>query len=230
MSAIRVFVSRLSSPSYNDLPRDLDTLNPSNHLSIRDLFEFRDVRRPVTDLFTFDTPPSSACSWILGVHHAAVALYICRYILTNPGAHTILTVANHLLKRGVSFRTLLLLPACNDSEPLYAKAKPLSYRKQDYRYTLEDFDGSMLACKNLLNTPHGRAALLRGGIVARIARQFLSPEGALDGPSVEATEHRAGFMSASHMRGYQYWDDDLSDREIGVICGSYVLWTGECPK
>jgi hypothetical protein len=226
MNAITVFISRLSSKRYGNLPRDLDTLNPHNHLSISGTFEFRDVRR-VKDLFIFDIRRSSACSWTLGVGSAAAALYICRYILTNPVAHTTVTVAHRLLKKGIRFRTLILLPANDDVEPLSAKTKPLFYRKLEYRYTPEDFEGSMLTCKGLLKSPHGRAALLRGGIVGRIAREFLSIDAALDGPSVEVTKHRAGFMSPSHMRRHYYGDDDLSDQEIDIICGTYVLWTGE---
>jgi len=65
--------------------------------------------------------------------------------------------------------------------------------------------------------------------VGRIAWDFLSLDAALDGLSVEVTKHRAGFMSPSHMQYHHYWDD-LSDREIDVICGTYVLWTGEWVK
>ena len=228
MKAIRVFILQLSSQGYKNLPQELDTLNPRNHLSILNSFEFCDVRRPTMNLFTFDAQLSSACSWILGVNSAAAALYICRYILTNP-AHTILTIAHHLLKKGIPFHTLILLPVCDNIELLSAKTQPLSYRKPNYCYTLENFEGSMLACKDLLRSSHGRAVLLRGGIVGRIARDFLSLDAALDGLSVEVTKHRAGFMSPSHMQYHHYWDD-LSDREIDVICGTYVLWTGEWVK
>jgi hypothetical protein len=226
MNSITVFISWLSSKRYDKLPEELDTLNPHNRLTTSVSFDFRDVRRPTEKLFIFDTRPSSACSWILGVESAAAAFYVCRYILTNPVGHTVLTIADRLLKKGVPFCTLLLLTT-RDVEPLSAKSQPLSSRNPNYHYTAEDFEGSMLACKDLLKSPHGRAVLLRGGIVGRIAREFLSLDAALAGPSVEVTEHQAGFMSPSHLQDHCYWDDDLSDREINVICGTYVLWTGE---
>ena len=225
-AAIRLFVSHLAMGS-QDLPAELDTLNPHNHSSIEHLFEFRNITRPTEGLFIFDTPRSSVCAWVLGVHSASAALYICRYILSNPLVHTILTVAHRLLQRGISFRTLELLPFVPHVETLLATPTPSSYRQQGYHYSQADFDAAMLKCKQVLSTPQGRAALLQGGIVGRIAREFLSLDSALEGPSVEVTKYRAGVMIDSHMRGYQYWDDSLSDLEIGVICGTYVLYTGE---
>ncbi len=46
--------------------------------------------------------------------------------------------------------------------------------------------------RHLLQTLPGRAALLSGGIIGRIAREFLQPDEVLDGPSVEATFARNG--------------------------------------
>jgi hypothetical protein len=184
------------------------------------------IRRPNDTLFIFDTPKSSACSWVIGVESAATALYICRVIVSNPHGHTILTIAYKLLQHGIPFRTLIHLPSVSNVGTLSSKTQPSSYRKEGYKYTTEDFEGAMVKCKRLLTAPQGRAALLQGGIVWRIAREFLSLDAALEGPSIEVTEYCAGFSVASHMRGHQHWDDSLNDLEIGIICGTYVLYTG----
>jgi hypothetical protein len=73
------------------------------------LFTFENVGHPLADLFVFSSPRSSACQWVLGVHSPVAALYICRYILENPQAHTIMTVADRLLDQGIPFHTLLPL-------------------------------------------------------------------------------------------------------------------------
>ena len=65
------------------------------HLS--GLFAFEHIQHPSIDLFVFSSPQSNACKWVLGVHSAVAALYVCQYILENPHAHNILTVALHLL-------------------------------------------------------------------------------------------------------------------------------------
>ncbi|KAF8185393.1 hypothetical protein BJ912DRAFT_852706 [Pholiota molesta] len=102
---------------------------------------------------------------------------------------------------------------------------PPSYRYSTHIFTPQDFDTSMLRCQAVLSQPQGRAALLKGGIIWRIAKQFLSSDGVLDGPSVEVTSHRVGYSHASGTPKVQYCDDDLTENEIGIICGTYSLYT-----
>ena len=85
----------------------------------------------------------------------------------------------------------------------------------------------MLACQSVLTSPHGRAALLRGGIVGRIAKEFLSVDGVLDGPSVEVTAHRVGYIGPSGKDDHKFCDDQLTENDIAIICGTYSLYTGE---
>ena len=74
------------------------------------IFPFQQVQHPSNNLFVFSSPPSNVCHWVLGVYSPAAALYVCCYILENPQAHTILTVAHRLLDQGIRFCTLLPLP------------------------------------------------------------------------------------------------------------------------
>ena len=52
----------------------------------------------------------------------------------------------------------------------------------------------MLRCQAALSLPHGRADLLQGGVVGRIAKEYLSIDGVLAGPSLEVTAHRVGYL------------------------------------
>ncbi|KAF8979163.1 hypothetical protein BDQ17DRAFT_1212291, partial [Cyathus striatus] len=52
-----------------------------------------------------------------------------------------------------------------------------------YKFTYDDYVSYIEICKAFLNSPHGHAALLMGGIVRRIAREHLSFNGALHSPS-----------------------------------------------
>ena len=85
----------------------------------------------------------------------------------------------------------------------------------------------MRACQSVLASPQGRAALLRGGIVGRIAKEYLSKDGVLDGPSVEVTMHRIGYHVPSSNSDIHWCDDELTEDEIAVICGTYSLYTGK---
>ena len=102
---------------------------------------------------------------------------------------------------------------------------PRTYRLISHNFTKADFDIAMLACQSVLSSPQGQAALLRGGIVGRIARGHLSKDGVLDNPSVEVTAHWVGYIAFSSGTT-QFCDNELMDNEIAIICDTYSLYTG----
>ena len=69
--------------------------------------------------------------------------------------------------------------------------------------------------------------MLQGGIIGRIAKEYLSIDGVLAGPSLEVTAHRAGYLGFSGTTGILYCDDELTQNEIDDICGTYTLYTGK---
>ena len=188
------------------------------------LFDFSTICRLSEDLFVFYSPRSTTCQWVLGVHSAAAALYVCRYILTNPAAHNLLTVAYRLVERGIPFRTLLPLECSPRQVSFSQEFTPTSHRLLHHNFTVADFEASLLQCKTVLSSPQGRAALLRGGIVARIAKEYISNDRVYEGPSVEVTAHRLGYLVPSD-GGICLCDDDLTEHEVAIICGTYSLYT-----
>ncbi|KJA14010.1 hypothetical protein HYPSUDRAFT_150880 [Hypholoma sublateritium FD-334 SS-4] len=138
-----------------------------------------------------------------------------------------LTLGHLLIQNGVKFRTFERLPVIGEKHPvLWEPFQPRSYRQQEYKFTAEDFKAALLHTKYLLWTLPGRAALLSGGIIGRIAREFLLPDDVLDGPSVEATYIRKGFCVKANDGQNEYWDDDLTEQEKAIICGTYIMYTG----
>lgn len=222
--AIISFIGALSS---NQRPhRDLWDLDDFNHASLSGLSNILDVDRLTANLYIFARPASMACRWKLGVTSAAAALYILRILLSNP-MHTILSVARFLISRGVSFHTFLNLRDLDLGAPcLSAPFAPTAVRFIGFKFTVADFDAAMVQCRQILNQPQGRAALLMGGILWRIAKQYLSLDGALIGPSMEVTVHRSGHLIVDEKSQHQLWDDALTENELRVICGSYKLLTG----
>jgi len=204
-----------------------DDLTDQGFQNLTSLFDFNLIQRPSNDLFVFSSLQSSACQWVLGVHSPAAALYVCRYIIGNPHAHTILTVAQRLLDRGIPFRTLMPL-SCNPRQVTVSMPyMPRTYRLDTHNFTKDDFDAAMLTCQSVLKSPQGRAALLRGGIIGRIAKEYLSKDGVLDGPSIEVTVHRVGYIGPSATSHNRFCDDELTDNEIAIICGTYSFYTGK---
>ena len=222
---IRVFLSQITKNSA--VSPHLFDLHPENYNPLEHLFKFADIQRPSKDLFVFFSPQSMACEWILGVHSATAVLYVCRYIIENPQAHTFVTIARRLLERNIPFRTLLALPCSPRQKTIAEPYTPSSHRQTTHQFTVADFETAMLRCQAVLSLPQGRAALLQGGIVGRIAKVYLSVDGALAGPSLEVTAHRVGYLGSSGTTGILYCDDELTENEIAAICGTYTLYTGK---
>lgn len=206
------------------LPTDLDDLCRSNHWYLKTRLHSLPFTY-VSGYYIF-TLPSSTTTWYIGVGSAAAVVYILRVLARHPGHYSAFTVASQLLSTGMRFRTFELMPKFN-YHALDAPFEPKTYRPAGYKFTADDFQASMLQTRALLNTDQGRAALLRGGIVARIAREYMELDRALDGPSLEATCCHHGLRVEANDKQNDYWDDDLTEHELAIICGTYFMYTGK---
>ncbi len=92
---------------------------------------------------------------------------------------------------------------------------------------MEDFNAYVHRRDSLLRTPRGRVALLKGGIVWRLAVEVIGVDECLDGPSVETLVHRRGLVYPTDDPSFDLCDDDLSTVELDIICGVYICFTGE---
>jgi hypothetical protein len=161
-----------------------------------------------------DTP------WVLSVNSMTALECICRGV----GPHTI-DIANFLVTHGVRFRALQLISESPDSPTLLKRPRCqyLGYRSVNYTFDLADYAGyEALRDFFLRSQPYGPLALREGGIIARLAREVLPNSDALSGPSSEALSgHRARFVCNDQI----YVEDEFSEAELGLICGTYVLST-----
>ena len=98
-------------------------------------------------------------------------------------------------------------------------------RLSDYVFKPTDYEVYVHQRARILSSPRGCAALLRGGIVGRLAKEHLAIESACLGPSPSVTIHRIGF-NVTDRYGAKYWDDELTDDEADVICGLHRCYTG----
>ena len=147
------------------------------------------------------------------------------YRLLGVSDFTMISLCEFLLEHGIAFRTLQHLPKIYSSRTLNNDQTLLPMRLSDYQFGSDDYQAYVRHRAQFLTSPRGRAALLRGGIVARIAREHIAIDSALLGPSSAVTTHRLG-MHVTDNRGLEFWDDDLTENEIGIICGAYRCFTG----
>jgi hypothetical protein len=180
------------------------------------------ISRPAPDLFVFSYPPSPSCDWVLGLTNAADALYAFRLI--DQRQVNIYGVARCLLEEGVTFRTLISLPHGHLPSTRRMRATPM--RLSGYQFTPHDYAAYLRERAAILSQPNGRAALLQGGILWRLALQSLSPDAALQGPSYAVTASRVGYSTDELEAGLALWDDELTVVEKNLICGAYECRTG----
>ncbi|KAL0947276.1 hypothetical protein HGRIS_013397 [Hohenbuehelia grisea] len=128
------------------------------------------------------------------------------------------TIARHLALNGVPFRTLSTRHISSIVAPF--RWKTLGYRPYGYKPDALAYEIYEMKRDEFLRTPRGRAVLMKGGILWRLARDVVNIESVLDGPTEWAkdlTSRRSG-PSVSV-------DDELSEQELEFICGTYRVHT-----
>lgn len=177
-------------------------------------------------IFVLSCPSSPSCNWVLGIPRASDVLFAFREI--SSGLPNIYTAARALLLNGIPFRTL---------RPLKRRAGvnlwplidfPIPIRFPNYEFTTHDYAVYLRDREYFLSQPKGRAALLQGGIVWRLALETVGLDVALEGPSSDVTHYRLGisFGSGDLESGVRYWDDELTNDELIMLCGGYRFYTG----
>jgi hypothetical protein len=229
--AIQDFLSILAgcSDPFEDVPGKYWDLSPSGCRSIVDLDKvFISIEeRQFTNCKHYiirprSLHPSRDMSWLLSVDSMTALECIRRGL----GPHTI-DIANFLISHGVRFRTLQRISNSSDPDserlPDCPPRRYLGYRSVDHSFDLADFAGyETLRDSFLRSQSHGPLALREGGIIARLAREVLPNSNALSGPSSEAL---SGHSASARFRHNDeiYVDDQFSDAELQLICGTYVL-------
>jgi hypothetical protein len=211
---VEALISKLDPhPSLWDLKREcrqpLELTSRINH-----------VRRFPSGLFYFDFGQSSTVPWKIAVPEAVDVLYICRLDPT----YNDLDIAMHLVHRGIPFRTLLPVGEVPRSLP---DVRALPIRLPGYNFTKRDFDAYLHLRAEILSGPGGRAALLRGGILWRLALGHTSIHEALRGPSAWTLSRSGGFAVGDPGSRDIFCDDNLNPLDEQLLCGAYVLYTGK---
>ena len=216
------FIKALQSPSGPN--SDEFDCFPDNRITIKTSRLFRDIVR--IEKFFVVQPHAfepNSFPWSIALYDVPQALYVFRLLLKN--SHTSAALAHILLEEGVAFRTVQPLRDVYSRSSLDDIVTIVPIRLSDYIFKASDYDVYVHHHAMILSSPRGRAALLRGGIVGRLAREHLAIDSACLGPSSSVTVHRVGFNIVDG-DGMKYWDDELTDDEIDVICGLHRCYTG----
>jgi hypothetical protein len=172
----------------------------------------------------FDFKEAATVPWMVAVPNEVDALYVCRLDHTGGSQITDIEVARELLNRGIQFSTLLTVKRLPLS---VAPAITLPVRLPGYKFTLDDYYAYEQQRAALLSDPRiARAALLRGGIVWRLAVATLSFDDVLEGPTTAATLQCRGIVIRTSDDSVDLCDDGLSQLELDNICGLHHCLKG----
>lgn len=176
-------------------------------------------RLPCGILF-FDFGQKATVPWKIAVSQPAIALYICRL----DRRYDEVDIARDLLQEGIPFHTLLPLRGVPRSVLPHDPTVPI--RLSGYRFTTRDYNAYLHQRAAILSGPGGRAALLQGGILWRLAVQETSFDSVIQGPSSSVLIHRSGIAYEDPQSGNRFWDDGLSENQVLLLCGAYICYTG----
>ena len=160
--------------------------------------------------------------WTLFVDETT-AIELCR----RQGITGLQDAVFFLIRRGVRItlawqpdpRDRMGVQLC-DAPPVY-----LGWRRSGFRPDGWDYKEYERQARELLSQPRGRAAILRGGIVWRLAVELLGERGLREaglGPSADVWRYG---RKIPVRRGDMWYADSLSSYELDVICGVYKVYT-----
>jgi hypothetical protein len=133
-----------------------------------------------------------------------------------------LDIANELCSHGYPFHTRV--PGPRPTIQPRPSIHTLGYREVGYNPQPCDYAAYEALRNDFLSSPRGRAALLHGGIIWRLAKDIVPEVAAMNGPSSEVANTGQAIMC----EGKYLWDDQLMEEELNLICGVYKVYTGKC--
>ncbi|KAJ3897837.1 hypothetical protein F5879DRAFT_1072835 [Lentinula edodes] len=156
-------------------------------------------------------------SYLIALRSAATVMEIARREW-GPNTENIIT---RLIEHGMPFNTLMAsYPPHKYRAIPYRRPAMLGLHPALFKPTLQDYCAYEILRDDFLRSARGRAALLAGGIISRLAREVVDVNDVCDGPTGHALqegEYSLCVWEAGQNRAF--WDDQLTNEEMDLICG-----------
>lgn len=169
----------------------------------------------------WNTVKPESASMELSVTSPATLLEILRHDF-GPDLDS---VAEFLMNRGVTFNTFIRGDPRSMTEKVNPRYRGLGYRPPKYRPGPIDYQTYVSTRNRFLRTSRCRAALMAGGLVARIAKGLVPYSEVFYGPS-DVVFDEGWCLWNGKKSSPGYWDDMLTEHELDLICGVYKVATG----
>ncbi|TFK59526.1 hypothetical protein BDN72DRAFT_865078 [Pluteus cervinus] len=179
--------------------------------------------RLIGGVYVLDFGPQTTRPWKLAVTRASDLLVVFR----QEASLTDYEMACKLVGLGIKILTLQPQPYIPQPTP---PSRTFPILLPGHEFTSGDYEIYVRQRTAFLRSPRGRAALLSGGYLWRFAVEAVSIQQALLGPSKDripvltANKHPIRVPSKP---GYVFYDDQLTEYETLLLCGTYVCYTGQ---
>jgi hypothetical protein len=203
-------------------PHRLPFKSPQTENQLSPALRIRAVTCTITGRVLYiisEAHPTSKFTYNLILEQATTALECYR-----RKWQSLLSVAKHLIQSGKAFRTYIPRDPHFTGPPRSRNCRLLGCRSQNHVFRPADYCDYEDARGELFGKPFGRAAPLMGGVIWRLFVDTIGDEVVLQGPSTLA--HEFGDL-VTDPAGKQFVDDTLSEDEMDLICGKYVMYTGQ---
>ena len=205
-------------------------LDNVNHLAISSSpFYIQRADADGLPLYIIQDALNNESNWLLAVVDPCTALQAIRSEVS-----TITEFALSLIRERTPFFTLMR----NEPGPaLGTTPKPVNYKKRriglgerpiGHKLDKHDYSVYEAELRSLLdNRRVARAAVKRGGLLSKLALDYVDECEILRGPTF--SEHDKSFRLTVNSGGksVSFYDDDLSDEEISVLVGLYSIKSGK---
>jgi len=173
-------------------------------------------------IYMLDLGTNSTAPWKLAVKSALNALMVCRL---DPSFNEY-DIVEFLLTNGIAFHTLQ--PSSSISRTPHVQRASLApfRRPHSYEFASRDYLAYRQRCHSILSHPRGRAALMHGNFMWRLALRSVRWEAVYSGPSGWSPNPDEMLVIQDPSTGIEYLDDKLSVDEQDALCGTYHCVTG----
>ncbi|CAA7270753.1 unnamed protein product [Cyclocybe aegerita] len=225
-AAARFLKKLISKEKIQDVEWDLGT-GHHRSLSINRRFACIRVVHPDGDksksLYLFDFGARATEPWKICMMSVSHALMLCRLDLQWKEYE----LAHYLVQNGIPFRTLQLSSTVRRAPIVSKLQQKHPFHPPSYTFTIDDYHAYLDRCGELLKSPHGRAALLTGGYIWRIAISSVSLDSVMLGPTGWSTKPEEMLVVREPSTGKEYIDDQLTEHELEILSGLNICMMGK---
>ncbi len=229
VAAAADFFNRLAQRNQVILDDEWD-LMPRNHQAIMLKQRFMDFRRVQSkggkQLYMLDLKERRSAKWILALKCASDAAVVCRLDINFNE----FDIVEFLLTHGIPFHTLCPSNTIIRTPSVVRPSLDLPTRPAEFVFDGLDYLAYRERCNAILKHPRGRAALMRGHYMWRLAINTVPWEAVLDGPSGWSPVAGEMVVVDDLLSGMELIDDELSEAEEDALCGTHHCYTGKFSK